>query len=189
MPASLVGMVAHATALSAEDLLNLPDDGMRHELVAGSLTVMAPAGAEHGRIASVAHRLLSTHVYAKGGGVTFAAETGFVLTHDPDTVRAPDAAFIAQEHADAVGRTAKFWPGAPDFAVEVVSPGDSFSEVESKAVGWVAAGTTAVLVLDPAKATATVYRAGGDVRVCEDGELDLSDAVPGWRVAVADFFA
>jgi Uma2 family endonuclease len=113
----------------------------------------------------------------------------FVLASDPDTVRAPDVAFVSRAHADAVGRTVKFWPSAPDFAVEVVSPGDSFGEVESRALDWLTAGTTAVLVLDPARRSATVYRTGGDVHVYAGGELDLSDAVPGWRVAVVDFFA
>jgi Uma2 family endonuclease len=182
-------MTVHAIATSAEDLWNLPDDGMRHELVEGQLRVMAPAGAEHGRIASTANWLLSAHVRTTGSGVTFGAETGFVLASDPDTVRALDAAFVSSARADAVGRTVRFWPGAPDFAVEVVSPGDSVSEVESKALGWLAAGAIAILVLDPARRSATVYRAAGGVRVLTDGELDLSDAVPGWRVAVADFFA
>jgi Uma2 family endonuclease len=187
-------MASHAVAFSAEDLWNLPDDGMRHELVEGQLRTMTPAGAEHGRVSMTAGRLLSVHVHATGTGVAFGAETGFVLASDPDTVRAPDAAFVSKARADAVGRTVKFWPGPPDFAVEVVSPGDSFSDVESKAMGWVAAGATAILVLDPARATATVYRAGGDIRVFTasspegDSEIDLCDAVPGWRVAVADFF-
>jgi Uma2 family endonuclease len=187
-------MASHAVAFSAEDLWNLPDDGMRHELVEGQLRTMTPAGAEHGRVTFTASVLLGVHVRRSGSGVAFGAETGFVLASDPDTVRAPDAAFVSKARADAVGRTVKFWPGPPDFAVEVVSPGDSFSDVESKAMGWVAAGATAILVLDPAQATATVYRAGGNLRVFTasspegDSEIDLSDAVPGWRVAVADFF-
>jgi Uma2 family endonuclease len=182
-------MASHAIATSAEDLWNLPDDGMRHELVEGRLRTMTPAGAEHGRVCSAANILLGVHARTTGTGVTFGAETGFILASDPDTVRAPDAAFVNKAHADAVGRTVKFWPGPPDFAIEVVSPSDSFTEVESKALGWVKAGATAILVLDPARRTATVYRTDEDIRTFTDGELDLSDAVPGWRVAVADFFA
>jgi Uma2 family endonuclease len=140
-------MASHAVAVSAEDLWNLPEDGMRRELVEGQLRMMTPAGAEHGRVAMTAGRLLSVHVHATDTGVAFRAETGFVLASDPDTVRAPDAAFVSKAHADAVGRTVKFWPGPPDFAVEVVSPGDSFSDVESKVTGWVTAGATAILVL------------------------------------------
>jgi Uma2 family endonuclease len=183
-------MTARALATtSAEELWQMPDDGRRRELVKGRLRVMTPAGFEHGRVTATANRLLDTHVHQTGIGVTVGAETGFVLTNDPDTVRAPDAAFVTRAHTDAVGRTEKYWPGAPDFAIEVVSPNDSFREVEAKALSWLGAGTVAVLVLDPARRSATLYRQHGDVRTQgEDDELDLSDAVPGWRVAVADFF-
>ena len=182
-------MAVRAPATRAEELWHLPDDGLRRELVEGELRVMAPPGAEHGRVAATVAGLLFTHVRQTGAGVTFAAETGFLLAHDPDTVRAPDAAFVVAERAEAVGRTEKYWPGAPDFAAEVISPGDTFAEVEAKALGWLEAGTSVVLVLDPARHTATAYRGQGDVRIHRGDEmLDLSDAVPGWRVALADFF-
>lgn len=174
---------------TAEDLWNMLDHGGHSELVEGRLRMMEPGGAEHGRVISTANWLLTTHVRAAGSGVTYGAETGFVLASDPDTVRAPDAAFVSQVRADAVGRIVKFWPGAPDFTVEVVSPSDSSREVESKALSWLDAGTTAVLVLDFSQRSATVYRAEGDVSVHTDGIVDLSDAVPGWQVTVADFFA
>jgi Uma2 family endonuclease len=187
--ANLAGMTSHALATSADELLRLPDDGQRYELVEGQLRVMPPPGAEHGRVAATAGWLLAAHVRAAGAGVTFAAETGFKIGENPDTVRAPDAAFVGRARAEAVGPTQGYWPGAPDLAIEVVSPGDTHGEVESKSLGWLAAGAKAVLVLDPARGSASVYRAGGDVREHADGELDLSDAVPGWRVAVPDFFS
>ena len=68
------------------------------------------------------------------------------------------------------------------------SPGDSSSDVQSRELTWIAAGTTALLVLDRARRSASVYRAGADVNIYTDGDLDLSDVAPGWRVAVADFF-
>ncbi|PZS14269.1 MAG: hypothetical protein DLM64_01905 [Solirubrobacterales bacterium] len=95
---------------------------------------------------------LGTHARQTACGVTFGAETGFLLARDPDTVRAPDAAFVSAERADAVGRTERYWPGAPDLAVEVLSPSDSFREVEAKALDWLHACSRAVLVLDPARA-------------------------------------
>jgi Uma2 family endonuclease len=182
-------MASHAIAFSAKDLWSLADDNMRHELIGGQLRTMTPAGAEHGRVVATAGVLLGVHVRANGSGVTFGAETGFLLTRDPDTVRAPDAAFVTRAHAEAVGHTVKFWPGPPDFAVEVVSPDDTRRYVCEKALNWLDAGTIAVVVLDPRSRCATVYRTGDDIRSFTDGELDLSDAVPGWRVAVADFFA
>jgi len=193
-------MSPNAVITTAEELLRMPDDGMRHELVAGELLVMPPPGIEHGRVSANAAALLFNHARATGAGVALG-EAGFIIATDPDTVREPDAAFIRQERADAVGRTFKYWPEAPDLAVEVVSPEDRPREVESKAREWVDAGASAVLVLDPRTRSASVYRPGGDVQTHaassphpprrgeRDGTIDLDDAVPGWRVAVADFFA
>jgi Uma2 family endonuclease len=183
-------MAVEAEILTAEQLWRMPDDGMRRELVRGRLRVMTPSGAEHGRVAMRVGRLLAGYVDQHDLGVAFAAETGFVLAHDPDTVRAPDAAFVSKERADEVGRTARFWPGAPDFAAEVVSPDDSFREVEEKALAWLHAATKIVLVLDPARQTATLYRGKGEARVHQgEDTIDLSDAVPGWRVVVSELFA
>jgi Uma2 family endonuclease len=181
---------ALSTVTTAEELLCMPDDGMRHELVLGELRVIPPPGFEHGRVAATVGILLGAHARRTGSGVTVAAETGFLLASDPDTVRAPDAAFISKERAERVGRTEKHWPGAPDLAVEVLSPGDSFREVQDKALAWLAAGTIAVLVLDPAKRTATAYRGQGDAHVHgPEDTLDLSDAVPDFNVAVAELFS
>ena len=141
-------------------------------------------------MASTVNGLLFAHARQTGAGVTVGAETGFVLARDPDTVRAPDAAFVKTDRARAVGRTEKYWPGPPDLAVEVVLPWDSFGEVETKALGWLDAGTTAVLVLESGQQSATVYRARGDVRsYSRDETVELGDAVPGWRLAVGDFFS
>jgi Uma2 family endonuclease len=182
-------MAVDATRTTADELLQMPDDGMRHELVLGELRVMTPPGYEHGRVALEVGRVLANHVKENDLGVTVAAETGFILSRDPDTVRAPDTAFISRERAEAVGRTRKYWPGAPDFAVEVVSPDDSFHEVEEKALAWLAAGTLVVLVLDPAKQTGTTYRGHGEARVhAGEDTIDLSDAVPGFSVALAALF-
>jgi Uma2 family endonuclease len=185
-------MSTHALAtVSAEELLKLPrGEGKRYELIEGQLRVMCASGFEHGRVTMAAGRLLSNHVYTTGSGVTLGAETGFILARGPDTMRAPDAAFVSQARADAVGPSPGFWPGgAPDLAIEVVSPEDSRPYVRAKALNWLETGATAVLVLYPRTCSATVYRAGGNVQSYTEGTLDLSDAVPDWQVAVADFFA
>jgi Uma2 family endonuclease len=182
-------MAVEAKTVTAEQLWRMPDDGMRRELVRGELRVTTPAGMEHGRVAMRVGRFLGDHVHEHGLGITLAAGTGFTLENDPDTVRAPDTAFVSKERAEPVGRTARFWPGAPDFAAEVISPGDSFTEVEEKALMWLEAGTKAVLVLDPERKTATVYRAPGEARVhTVDETIDLSDAVPDWHVSVRKLF-
>jgi Uma2 family endonuclease len=182
--------VATSLLTTADELLQMPDDGMRYELVRGELLVMTPAGARHGRLAVKVGGLLFEHERKTACGVAFGAETGFLISRDPDTVRAPDAAFVSRERFEAVGDTDKYWPGAPDFAAEVISPKDTFHEVQDKALEWLAAGTIIVLVLDPPKRTATVYRSGGDAHVYGDQDtLDLSDAVPGFTVPVARLFA
>jgi Uma2 family endonuclease len=168
----------------------MPEHGGHSELIEGQLRMMEPGNFEHGRVAATAGWLLSVHVHATGSGVTLAAETGFILASDPDTVRAPDAAFVSQARVDEVGITERFWPGgAPDLAIEVISPNDRFPYVRAKALNWLEAGASAVLVLDPNARSATVYRPGDDIQSYTEGTLDLSDAVPGWQVAVADFFA
>jgi Uma2 family endonuclease len=183
-------MATATRSITADELLHMPENGVRHELVRGDLHTMTPPGAEHGRVAATVGFLLGTHARKTGSGVTFAAETGFVLARDPDTVRAPDAAYVSKERADKIGRTAKYWPEAPSFAVEVVSPEDSYHEVQDKALEWLSAGTIMVLVLDPPKRMATVYRGQGDAHVYSAGDtLDLSEAVPGFSVAVAELFA
>lgn len=155
----------------------------------GELRVMTPAGADHGRIAWALAGLLFAHARETGAGTGFGAETGFVLARDPDTVRAPDAAFVSRERIEAIGHTERFWPEAPEFAAEVVSPTDTFAEVEEKALAWVDAGTKAVLVVDSSRRTATVYRSREDVRAYDgDATLDLSDAVPGWRLSLRELF-
>ena len=181
--------VVASPVTTADELLLMPKGRMRHELVRGELRVMSPAGARHGRVALRLGRLLDAHVEETGIGVAFGAETGFVLSRDPDTVRAPDAAFVSKERFEAVGDTEKYWPGAPDFAAEVISPKDTFHEVQTKALEWLAAGTIVVLVLDPDQQTATVYRGQGDTHVHRvEDTLDLSDAVPGFTVPVARLF-
>jgi Uma2 family endonuclease len=182
-------MTVDAVRTTAEELLRMPRGRWRRELLRGELRVMEPAGIEHGRVAAIAAGVLLAHVARIGSGVVLGAETGFVLESDPDTVRAPDASYISQERYDRVGPTTRYWPGAPDFAVEVLSPEDRPGEVREKLREWLAAGTIAVVVLDPAKRTATVHRRGHEARVHGLGDtLDLSDAVPGFRPTVAELF-
>jgi len=120
-------------------------------------------------------------------GRGFAAETGFLLARNPDTVRAPDAAFVTRERAERVGRVVGYWPGPPDLAVEVVSPGDAYSELHDKALAWLAAGTHVVLVVDPATRRVTVYRSPTDVKVrARDEAVDCSDVLPGFALPASE---
>ena len=74
--------------MTADRLLAMPDDGKRYELVEGKLRMMSPAGGRHGRIALKLGRRIGDYVEQQNLGETFAAETGFLLQKNPDTVRA-----------------------------------------------------------------------------------------------------
>jgi Uma2 family endonuclease len=176
-------------ALTAEQLLRLPDDDRRLELIEGELREMPPAGAEHGTVAFHIAALLQRHITAHNAGRGFAAETGFLLARDPDTVRAPDAAFVSRERAEPIGRVIGYWPGAPDLAVEVVSPGDSYSELHDKALAWLAAGAQLVLVVDPATRRVTLYRSPADVTVLEGEQaVDCAPVLPGFAPSASTLF-
>ena len=175
---------------TAADLERLPDDGFRYELVCGEVRKMTPAGNEHGKIAMRVAWRLAQHVEANRLGSVYAAETGFRLASAPDTVRAPDAAFVCQRRLDAVGAVAGYWPGAPDLAVEVVSPGDRYGEVAEKVAAWLAAGTRMVVVVEPRQRTVAVHCISGTVDVLREGDvLEGGAVVPGWKVPVAALFA
>lgn len=175
---------------TADDLLRMPDDGFRYELVRGELRKMSPAGHKHGRIAIKVSTSLDNHVTLNKLGAVYAAETGFLISSDPDTVRAPDVAFVSQKRLDEVGDVEGYWPGAPDLVVEVISPGDTYTEVDEKVLEWLEAGALMVVVVNPRKRAATVYRSLTDIVVLtENDTLDGGDVVPGWSVTVRDIFA
>ena len=177
-------------AMTAQELFEYRHEPFRTELVAGRLFEMEPAGALHGVVAARVGQLLSNHVLAHDLGVVFGAETGFHLESDPDTVRAPDASFVSRERIAATGIPNEFFPGPPDVAFEVTSPGDRRGEVQSKTASWLAAGARAVVVIDPRRRSATIHRAGGSSQVVgAGGVLDLDDVLAGFAPALDDLLA
>ena len=185
-------MTVQTKPITAEELLNMPDDGTRRELVRGKLREMTPAGDEHGYLALEIASELRNYVKANGLGRTYTAETGFKISSDPDTVRAPDAAFVDRERVEAAGRVKGYRTGAPDLVVEVASPNDKHSEVLDKALAWLEAGCRMVLVAQPERRAVTVYRSREDIRIltAEAGEVvDGADVVPGWKLSLSEIFA
>ena len=174
---------------TAEELFDMPDDGYRYELVRGELRKMAPAGSEHGEIASDINGSLNLYVKANGLGNTYAAETGFFLARDPDHVRAPDVAFVRRERIEAIGRQTGYWPEAPDLAIEVISPNDRYADVDEKVSDWLAAGARMVVVVNPRNRTVNVHTPDGSIALRLGDTLDGGDVVPGWQMPVADMFA
>ena len=148
---------------------------------------MSPAGARHGFIAARLSLSIGAFAEAHDLGRIFAAETGFRLASDPDTVRAPDVAFIRGERATVVAREPGFPHGAPDLAVEVLSPSDAPSEVREKTAAWLEAGALAVMVVDPDAGTVTIdHRDGSRTLFGSRDIVVLPDLLPGWSTAVAD---
>ncbi len=181
-------MAPTRTLMTADELLRLPDDGQRHELVAGELRTMPLCGAEHGAVAMTLGADLGHYVRAHELGRVLAAGTGFLLTIDPDTVRAPDVAFISRGRA-ATPPVPDYWPGPPDLAVEVVAPSDLYTDVEEKVAMWLEHGTQMVLVVDPCLRMVMVHRS--PTRACRltiEDVLDGEDVVPGWTMPVRDLF-
>ena len=173
------------TLVTADQLerLRLPDK--RVELVKGVLIVKEPAGYRHGAVAARLAKILMDYADAQDLGQVVAAETGFTLASDPDTVRAPDAAFIRHERLPNPP-PAGFARLAPDLVVEVLSPDDRPGEVLAKVADWLSAGTRLVWVVDPARRRARVYRAhGSDESVDTDGALDGEDVMPGFTCTLS----
>ena len=178
-----------ATPTTAKQLAAMPDDGKRYELVCGELRMMSPAGGHHGRIAMRIGSMLEQHVRTNQLGEVFAAETGFLLATDPDTVRAPDAAFVSADRFAQLEDVRGFVPLAPDLVVEVVSPNDSSSDVEEKANSWIHFGVRLVLVVDPANHSIRTYRDQASIDVFFTGDqVDVGDVVDRWTFEVDDVF-
>ena len=182
-------MVSKAGLVTAEELLVMPDDGYRYELVRGELRRMAPAGARHSNIGVKVSTSLNVHVNVNDLGTVFGADGGFLLERNPDTVRAPDVGFVRRERMEDRGLMDGYWPGAPDLAVEVISPNDLYTEVAEKVEEWLNAGTRMVVVADPRRRVATAHRPGREAVTLVEGDvLEGDDVVPGWRMAVVDIF-
>jgi Uma2 family endonuclease len=185
----ILAMSTTTHTMTAEELLKLPRGGFRYELVKGELITMSPAGSEHGAVIMNLAVPLGQYIKANKLGIAFGAETGFKLATNPDTVRAPDISFVRSERIPATGIPKSYWPGAPDLAVEVLSPGDTIAEVEEKIAEWLDAGASAVWVVSPKLRTITLYRALTDVvTLTEKDELSGQDVVPGFRCQVAEIF-
>lgn len=176
--------------MTADELIKLPRGKARYELIKGELRTMPPAGSEHGSVAVNVTLPLGNFVKANQLGVVFAAETGYKIATDPDTVRAPDVSFIRRERIPEGGLPKNFWQGAPDLAVEVISPGDTVYEVDEQVAEWLAAGAAQVWIVNSKRRTVTIHHATGETFVLTvRDEIDGGALLPGFRLRVAEIFS
>lgn len=179
------------TRLTAQDLWRLGEGDVRRELVDGAVIEMAPVGGVHGELTLRIGRRLAEHVERHGGGRVVVGEVGFVLhlPQDPERVRAPDVAFISTQRLPEGQLPNTFVLGAPDLAVEVLSPSDNPVDVQQKVRDYLDAGSRLVWVVAPQAKTATVYRADGSARLLrEQDALDGETVLPGLTIPLAELF-
>jgi Uma2 family endonuclease len=183
--------MATKARLTAQDLWRLGEGDVRRELVDGEVIEMAPVGGIHGDVSGRIYRKLAHWVDERGGGKVVVGDVGFVLNlpYDPERVRAPDVAFIATARL-ADGRLPEgFLQGAPDLAVEVLSPSDNPVDVQQKVRDYLEAGARLVWVLAPQAKSATLYRADGSARLLrEQDTLEGEVVLPGLLIPLGDLF-
>src|SRR5438034_2124143 len=181
--------VSTAPVLTAADVERMSIPGKQVELVRGQLVVREPPGTWHGVVAANLAYLLGEFVRRHGLGLVFAQDTGFKVGSDPDTVRAPDVAFVGRERAGLI-RKRGYAELAPDLLAEILSPDDRPAEVLAKVADWLAAGTKLVWVIDPERSEVRVYRQDGSLSVLREGDsLDGEDVLPGFTCPLSDVLA
>lgn len=180
-------MASTAQIVTAQQLFETPG-WERFELVRGELVPMSPPGFNHGWIASGISAILRDFVHCQKLGVV-VVESGFIIARDPDTVRAPDVAFVRAERLPPGGVRA-FFEGAPDLAVEVIFPSDHASEVRAKVQDWLAAGCSEVWLVDPDARSVTVYSSGRQAQILSSADTLASEALlPGFRLPIGQLFS
>jgi len=173
-------MAAAERLMTADELARTSIPDKQVELIRGRLVVREPPATRHGAVSANLTLELGAFVHRKKLGQVFAQDTGFKIESDPDTVRGPDVAFVANERLDRIP-TEGYAELAPDLVVEVLSPGDRAGELLAKVGDFLAAGTRLVWVVDPRRREARVFRPDGSVAVIDqEGELDGEGVLPGF---------
>ena len=175
--------------ISIAEYARLPnDESTWDELVRGQVVrePLPPAGGPHGRVMLQVGRLLRNHVDEHGLELQCGVHAGFVLEEEPGTVRGPDV--WVMRRGRGMGRYP--WPdGAPELAVEVLSPSNRPREMAEKVTQFLAAGAVLVWVLDPRRRTAVVYRTGAQPQtLSSEDEIDGGEVLPGFHVKVGRLF-
>jgi Uma2 family endonuclease len=172
--------------MTAEELGNLPDEPLRHELIKGELLTMPLPKHEHMQVAANLTIILGQYVKTNRLGQV-CTEGGYKLESDPDTVLGPDVSFVS--HNRFALSPEGYHDGPPDLAVEVLSPGDRRGKVEHKLALWLALGTPSVWLVNPRRRTVEVIKSPSDRNLFSETDELVDDTVPGFRVKVSEIFA
>src|SRR5438552_291363 len=151
--------------MTADALYSMPNDGYRYDHIKGQLRRMSPAGRKHGIIIAYLTVEIGQHVQRHNLGIVFGAETGFKPENNPDTVLAPDIAFIRSDRIPPGEFSEKFWAMPPDLVVEVLSSGDSRREIAEKIQTYLDTGVGSVWIIHVKKREVRVYRPNRDVQI------------------------
>jgi Uma2 family endonuclease len=182
-------MIAKNPPTTAEELFAAGADYERYELVRGEVRPMSPAGPQHGQIVQEIAGRIWMHVRERGLGRVITNDPGFILSRSPDTVRAPDAAFIRADRIPAGGVPRTYWDLAPDLIVEVKSPDDRERDIEDKIREFLDAGVKVVWLARPEVQTLTVHRAcASPVVLTGDQVVTGDDVLAGFECRVGEFF-
>lgn len=180
--------MATTKLFTAADLARMPDDE-RYELIRGELKPMSPVGKPHGRLLFRIGTPLSRHVDERDLGAVYGGDVGVILERDPDTVLAPDIAFVRGAPPTLNEEEEGYFVLVPDLAIEIASPSNSGQELREKVAHYLEAGVPAVWLFEPRPRTVTLFAANGaETVLTETDTLDGGEVVPGFRLPVADIF-
>ena len=161
----------------------------RYELVRGRAVEVPMPGAKHGKVCVTASVLLYQHVTQAGLGHVMSNDTLVHTRTNPDSGRGMDVCFISYARLPEDAVPDGPLQVVPELVIEVRSPSDRWTDVVGKAIEYLEAGVTAVVILDPPTRSAAVYRTDVRSETFEaDEELVVPDVLPGFAVPVARFF-
>lgn len=167
------------------------EDGYLYELVRGVVVREGERGGPapvHGRLQAELAYLLLEWMKGRGERGAVLTHTGYVLAGNPGTVRLPDVSYVSEARMPEATYGHGLWRMGPDLAVEVISPSNTWTEIQQRVDEYLGAGTLAVWVVDPPTRTVTAYRPGAEARRL-DASADLTDEVlPGFRVPLERLF-
>lgn len=181
-------MASSSSIMTAGELIRLPSGKARYELVRGKLHTMPLSGGEHGVVAVDLLVQVATFVEQSDLGVVFAGGAGFQLEHAPDTVIAPDLAYVNRVRILRTGIPEGYLQGAPDLAVEVLSPDDSAARVKTQVEMWLSHGAREVWLVDPKKRAVSIHRPDESPVVLAENDSLISELLPGFSCRVSEIF-